>query len=347
MKIVRFGPDGRTGVLDGVTVVDISLARAKYLAESEGATDARALAESQVPSELRRFIEGGAKALDAAQQALDYLSGGASDQKGPGGEALTCPVGEAGLLAPRPLGSRIACAGGNFADHAAAMAARSAARGGNLGDLGDSVGDLKAAHEKIRAGGIWGFWKVHRESLAPGGEVIYPARAKRLDYEGEPAIVIGKEGKDIPASDILDYVWGVTLLGDWSIRLASEGGPLKFATQKNFDTSCSLGPCITVGEADPLDIEVETLVNGERRQHFNSKDMVFTFAEYLAHLSTDFTFYPGDIISGGTAAGTAADSAPLLDDGTPSPETFLKVGDAVEIKSPSVGTLAASVVANP
>jgi 2-keto-4-pentenoate hydratase/2-oxohepta-3-ene-1,7-dioic acid hydratase in catechol pathway len=76
---------------------------------------------------------------------------------------------------------------------------------------------------------------------------------------------------------------------------------LKFALQKNFDGCCSIGPCIVVGEAvDPFDTWVETLINGERRQHFSTKDMVFTFGEYLEHLSRDFTFYAGDIISGGT-----------------------------------------------
>jgi 2-keto-4-pentenoate hydratase/2-oxohepta-3-ene-1,7-dioic acid hydratase in catechol pathway len=72
--------------------------------------------------------------------------------------------------------------------------------------------------------------------------------------------------------------------------------------------------------------------------------MVFSFGEYLEHLSRDFTFFPGDIISGGTAAGTAADSSPLLADGTASDEKFLHAGDVVEIKSPAVGTLRNRIV---
>ncbi len=193
--------------------------------------------------------------------------------------------------------------------------------------------------------GIWGFWKVDRESVAPDGAVIYPERCTRLDYEGELAIVLGKQAKDIPADRVEDHIWGVTLLGDWSVRLTAEPGPLKFGLQKNFDTCCSIGPCIAVGEADPFDAEVETLVNGERRQHYSTRDMVFSFGEYLEHLSRDFTFYPGDMISGGTAAGTAADSSPLLPDNTPSPEYFLKPGDVVEIVSPDVGTLRTHIVA--
>ena len=113
---------------------------------------------------------------------------------------------------------------------------------------------------------------------------------------------------------------------------------------KNFDQSCSLGPCIVVGELDPSDIEVETWVNGERRQQFNTRDMVFSYWEYIEYLSRDLTLYPGDIISGGTAAGTAADSSPRLADGQLAPERFLKAGDVVEIRSPAIGTLRARIV---
>jgi acylpyruvate hydrolase len=86
-----------------------------------------------------------------------------------------------------------------------------------------------------------------------------------------------------------------------------------------------------------------TLVNGEQRQRFNTRDMVFSFWEYIEYLSRDLTLYPGDIISGGTAAGTAADSSPRLADGQLAPERFLKPGDVVEIDSPAIGTLRAHI----
>ena len=184
-------------------------------------------------------------------------------------------------------------------------------------------------------------------SDARSSELIYPERCNRLDYEGEIAIVLGKRGVDLKPSQLKDYVWGVTMLADWSIRAPREasGGPLNFGFPKNFDSSCSMGPCIAVGEADPTNVDMETLVNGERRQQFNTRDMVFTFGEYLEYLSRDFTLYPGDIISGGTAAGTAADSSDLLPDNTSAPERFLKPGDIVEMSSPAIGSLRTRVVA--
>jgi 2-keto-4-pentenoate hydratase/2-oxohepta-3-ene-1,7-dioic acid hydratase in catechol pathway len=336
MKIVVFGPSRRTGALHDRSVVDLSFAYAKYLRERTNEPSPLEMGDVVVPSDLARFIEGGPRTLEAAQTALDYLFGQAEDKFGPRGERLVHEMAQVRLHAPRPNNSRIACAGGNFADHAAAMAVKMRGRA--------YEGD---AYQEIRNAGFWGFWKLGRETVGPEGELIYPDRCNRLDYEGEIAIVLGKRGVDLKASQLNEYVWGITMLGDWSIRAPREapGGPLNFNLPKNFDTSCSLGPCIAVGEADPTNVDIETLVNGERRQRFNTRDMVFTFGEYLEHLSRDFTLYPGDIISGGTAAGTAADSSELLPDGTSAPERFLKPGDIVEMRSPSIGSLRTRVVA--
>src|SRR6516165_8911553 len=168
--------------------------------------------------------------------------------------------------------ARVACAGGNFADHAAAMAVKMRRR--------PYEGD---AYEEIRKAGFWGFWKLARESVGPDGELVYPDRCDRLDYEGEIAIVLGKRGVDLKPSQLKEYVWGVTILADWSIRAPREtaGGAFNFAFPKNFDTSCSLGPCIAVGEADPTNVDLETLVNGERRQRFNTA----TWSLPLANIS--------------------------------------------------------------
>jgi 2-keto-4-pentenoate hydratase/2-oxohepta-3-ene-1,7-dioic acid hydratase in catechol pathway len=336
MKIVVFGPRRRTGALHDGNVVDLSYAYAKYLAERTNEPSPIEMADVVVPSDLARLIEGGPRALEAAQSALDYLSGQAQHKFGPRGERLVHEPATVRLHAPHPNGARIACAGGNFADHAAAMAVKMRGRA--------YEGD---AYQEIRNAGFWGFWKLGREIVGPEGELIYPERCNRLDYEGEIAVVLGKRGADLKASHLNEYVWGVTMLADWSIRAPREAssGPLNFNLPKNFDTSCSLGPCIAVGKADPANIDIETLVNGERRQRFNTRDMVFTFGEYLEYLSRDFTLYPGDIISGGTAAGTAADSSELLADNTSAPERFLKPGDIVEMRSPPIGTLRTRVVA--
>jgi 2-keto-4-pentenoate hydratase/2-oxohepta-3-ene-1,7-dioic acid hydratase in catechol pathway len=338
MKIVVFGPEQRVGAVRGELIVDLSRAYAKFLKERQNERHATLLAAALVPGDLAMFIESGKRALENAETALGYLFDEAFDQLGVHNETLVHSASEVRLHAPRPNGSRIACAGGNFADHLAGMAA--------MGLLpGAGALSIEAAAARIRDNGIWGFWKVDRATAGPDAEVTYPSRANRLDYEGEVAIVLGKRGKDVPAAEAEDLVWGVTLLGDWSIRSPAEPqGPLKFGMAKNFDQSCSLGPCIVVGELDPSHLDVETWVNGERRQRFNTRDMVFSYWEYIEYLSRDLTLYPGDIISGGTAAGTAADSSPRMADGQFEPERFLKAGDVVEIRVPAIGVLRTRIV---
>jgi 2-keto-4-pentenoate hydratase/2-oxohepta-3-ene-1,7-dioic acid hydratase in catechol pathway len=312
----------------GDLVVDLALASAAN----------PGVVRAPLPPDLLGLIEGGADALADATRVVDAAIAAPAAARAANGVYARADVV---LHAPHVPGARIACAGGNFADHTAAMAARRS-------DAPNSgAPDLKAIAEQMRARGIWGFWKVGRDASGPGADIMYPARTQRLDYEAELAIVIGKPAKDVKAADLKPYIWGVTLFGDWSIRDLNEGtATFKFAAQKNFDGSFSIGPCIVVGEGiDEADVNIETWVNGDRRQHYNTRDMVISFGQYLEYLSTDFTFHPGDMISGGTAAGTAADSSAKSPEGIFAPERFLKPGDQVEIRSAPIGTLAAKIVA--
>ena len=198
-----------------------------------------------------------------------------------------------------------------------------------------------------KEGGQWGFWKVPDTVAATNDEIPFPKRARYLDYEGEPAIILGKRGKDIPAEHIDEYVWGITLFHDWSIRDRRSAAPVpgvSYNLNKNFDRSTSMGPCIVVGELDHRNIDVETRVNGEVRQRYNTREMIWPFGEILEYLSQDFTFVPGDVIAAGTSAGTAADRTRLRPDGTRPLDFFLKVGDMVEVSSPQIGTLLNRIV---
>jgi 2-keto-4-pentenoate hydratase/2-oxohepta-3-ene-1,7-dioic acid hydratase in catechol pathway len=105
-----------------------------------------------------------------------------------------------------------------------------------------------------------------------------------------------------------------------------------------------MGPCIVVGELDPQNIHVETRVNSTVRQSYNTSEMIWSFGEVLEYLSQDFTFVPGDVIAGGTSAGTAADKSRRSADGRRPIDLFLKIGDVVEVSSPQVGALANQIV---
>jgi len=304
MKIVVFGPDRRVGALEGGKVIDLNRV------------------DASIPAQLQAMIAAGKPALEAAKKAIARASGDAVQD-----------AAKVKLHAPWP-GKRIAMVGGNYADHLAGMEANQ--HGTPL--TGDAI---QKAFEVARSKGHWGFWKVLDEVSGNGDAIAFPKKTKYLDYEGEIAIVIGKRGKDIGASQIGDYVWGVTLVNDWSCR---DGGgvprTMSYNGAKNFDGSCTIGPCIVVGELDCQNVDAQTKVNGQVRQSFNSRDMIFKFGEVLEFLSKDFTFVPGDIISGGTAKGTAADQTKKNADGTRPTELLLKPGDSVEVSSPQIGSIA-------
>jgi 2-keto-4-pentenoate hydratase/2-oxohepta-3-ene-1,7-dioic acid hydratase in catechol pathway len=332
MKVVVYGPERRVGALVDERVIDLNRAYARYLRERHNAANPDAAASERVPADLEAFISSGAAGLEAAQAALAHATSTGADD-------VAQPLAAVKLHAPSVYRPRVACAGANYVLHLVGTRAML---------QGEKVSPEEAYRES-RAGGAWGFWKVTNVDLrGDGDDVVYPARAGLFDYEGEVAVVFGQRAADVPAERASDVIWGVTLLNDWSIRDGmGPPRPLSFNLAKNFDGSVSLGPCIVVGELDPQDIVVETRVNGDVRQHYSSTEMTFSFAELIAYLSRDFTFVPGDILAGGTGAGTAMDTTPVGPDGKRSPARFLKPGDQVEVSSPGIGALRNRIVAKP
>jgi 2-keto-4-pentenoate hydratase/2-oxohepta-3-ene-1,7-dioic acid hydratase in catechol pathway len=327
VRIVVFGPERRVGALLGDRVVDLNAAYAKHL-RGRGRTMSAGEAESLLPADLEGLIVGGRAALDRAREALERAD--RDDQE------VVHPADAVRIHAPWVRRARIACAGGNYAEHVAnTLAART----------GKVVTPEEVART-TRAAQPWGFFKVLDRVLGPGDDVEYPSRATQFDYEGEVAVVIGAPAKDLPADRAAEVIWGVTLLNDWSIRNdMGEPRPMSFNLPKNFDGSASVGPCVVVDELDPQDVAVEVRVDGELRQSYRSRDMIFSFAKYLEFLSRDFTFLPGDVLAGGTGAGTAMDATRPRPDGSVPTDLFLKPGQRVEVSSPSIGVLANRVVA--
>ena len=113
MKIVVYGADKRVGALRDGSVIDLSAAFAKYLHEAKGEVRATEIAAALVPSDLAQLIEGGKRALDDAQKALEHLASKAQSLTGVNGEAIVFPASTVKIHAPRPNGTRMACAGSN------------------------------------------------------------------------------------------------------------------------------------------------------------------------------------------------------------------------------------------
>jgi 2-keto-4-pentenoate hydratase/2-oxohepta-3-ene-1,7-dioic acid hydratase in catechol pathway len=176
------------------------------------------------------------------------------------------------------------------------------------------------------------FFAKFRNALAPAGSpVALPAASSKVDYEAEVAFVIGRRCTAIAESEALDHVAGYTLLNDLSAR------DLQFATPqwmpgKVFDGSAPCGPAlVTPEEAGPPDaIEISLDLNGETMQSASTSDLIFGVAELVARLSALMTLEPGDIVATGTPSGVGS---------VRDPPAWLKPGDEIVVRSPTLGEL--------
>lgn len=335
MKLVVFNSDRLGCLLEDGSIVDLNLAYAAELSW-RGVSRPYAHAYSLLPPRLSEFIEEGERALKAAEEVLLYI--GKGHKEGPRGERIVYKPNEVKIHAPLPsLASRIAMAGANFYDHTAGVISMMTGRKVTVEDI-----KMELAMGKHQP---WGFWKSSRNVIGPEETIIYPARTKLLDYEVEVAAIIGRRGKDISEGDAMSYVFGYTIVNDLSAR--DQPDDRGFFLAKNFDTSTPMGPCIVTADeiGDPHNLGMRLKVNGEIRQDGSMRMMIRGFPFWISYLSRDMTLYPGDIISGGTCAGTALETAPRDSEGRISPEKFLKPGDVVEAWVEKIGTLRNPVAA--
>ena len=185
------------------------------------------------------------------------------------------------------------------------------------------------------------FMKPTTTVISPLENIAIPACATRgpeVDYEGELAVVIGKEVRDVSSKDALDCVLGYTCANDVSARRwQKHAGGGQWIRGKSFDTFCPLGPALVTTDEikNPNDLYLETLVNGETAQKSNTSDMIFSIAELISFLSQDTTLAPGTVILTGTPEGVGFVKKPPL---------FLKEGDTVSITIEKIGTLANPVI---
>jgi 2-keto-4-pentenoate hydratase/2-oxohepta-3-ene-1,7-dioic acid hydratase in catechol pathway len=176
------------------------------------------------------------------------------------------------------------------------------------------------------------FYRAPNSLVGHGQPVVRPKESKQLDYEGEIVLIIGKEGRRIPRESALNYVAGVTLCNEGTIRDWVRHGKFNTTQGKNFDASGSIGPwLVTADEIDwakPFDLT--TRVNGEVRQHDTTDNMIFDFRYLLSYISTFATLKPGDVIVSGTPTGAGA----RFD-----PPKWLAPGDVIEIEASRIGLL--------
>ena len=146
------------------------------------------------------------------------------------------------------------------------------------------------------------FIKPSTAVIGPDEDIVYPAMSRRVDYEAELAVVIGRTCRHVKEEDFRDYVLGYTAINDVTARdLQKKDG--QFTRSKSFDTFAPLGPWIETAIPDPDNLTVEAYLNGERRQHGNTGNMVFGVAAQVSFISRIMTLLPGDVIATGTPFG--------------------------------------------
>ncbi|MGA2665294.1 MAG: fumarylacetoacetate hydrolase family protein [Nitrososphaerales archaeon] len=179
------------------------------------------------------------------------------------------------------------------------------------------------------------FTKFRNAIIGPGDPILLPRSSKKVDWEVELAVVIGKEGKDIERSRAYEHVAGYTVSNDISYRdFQGQKNPslgLNWVKGKAMDASLPLGPWLVTRDEipDPHTLGLSLTVNGKRQQNANTKDMLIKIDELIAYASIGTTLRPGDVISTGTPDGIASATG----------EPFLKDGDVVEAVVDRIGSL--------
>ena len=170
------------------------------------------------------------------------------------------------------------------------------------------------------------FLKPPTAIIGPDEAIVLPRNWKRVDYEAELAIVIGRKAKYVSEAESRQYVLGYTCFNDVTERVAQkEDG--QWTRGKGYDTFAPIGPWIETA-LEPDDLKLETYLNGIVRQSGRTSELLFGISKLISYISAVMTLWPGDVIASGTPSGIGA----------------MKSGDVVEIKIEGIGTLRNPVV---
>jgi 2-keto-4-pentenoate hydratase/2-oxohepta-3-ene-1,7-dioic acid hydratase in catechol pathway len=228
------------------------------------------------------------------------------------GEGSSTPLAEVELLAPVPHPGKVLAIGLNYGDHI------------------EESGMDAPKHQ------VW-FNKQHNCINGPYAPINLPSVSPMLDYEAELCLVIGKRCKHVPRERAHEVIAGYfcgndVSVRDWQLRAQT------FQIGKSFDTHGPIGPYLVTPDevGDPHDLDIRCLVNGEERQHSNTRHLIFDCFDAIAHLTQAFTLDVGDVLFMGTPAGVGVAMKPPV---------WLEEGDVVRVEIDKLGYIENTVVA--
>ncbi|GAB2695340.1 fumarylacetoacetate hydrolase family protein [Kitasatospora kifunensis] len=265
-----------------------------------------AAAGTELPGDLLSFIQAGQPALDTARALL------AEDAAAGWPPAAVHALGDLRLRAPLRPG-KIIGVGLNYVEH-----------------VEESSRTLDTDRELPDRPVL--FSKPATAVTGPGHPILHNADlTKQLDWECELAVVIGRKAFRVTEQDAWDHVFGYSIINDISARDQRRSGQWFFS--KGQDSYAPFGPAVLTADeiADPHDLELGLKVNGETKQHSNTRHMLFRIPRLIADISSGVTLEPGDVIATGSPSGVGAGLVP---------PQFLQPGDLVEATIQHLGTLA-------
>jgi 2-keto-4-pentenoate hydratase/2-oxohepta-3-ene-1,7-dioic acid hydratase in catechol pathway len=227
----------------------------------------------------------------------------------------TLPLAAVELLAPIPRPGKTLAIGLNYLEHVQERI----------------VGESRSVPEHQ----IW-FPKLANAIHAPFAPIVLPRISQMSDYEAEMVAVIGQRCRHVPAERAHEVVFGYAVGNDVSVRDIQKRTS-QWTLGKSFDTHAPFGPWITTADqvGDPHALEMRAWVNGELRQHSNTRLMMHKVWAQIAQLTQVMTLEPGDLIFTGTCSGVGA----AFD-----PPKYLRAGDTVRIEIETLGAIEARCV---
>jgi 2-keto-4-pentenoate hydratase/2-oxohepta-3-ene-1,7-dioic acid hydratase in catechol pathway len=180
------------------------------------------------------------------------------------------------------------------------------------------------------------FTKLASVVIPHGADIPLPAGGHEVDYEAEMAVVIGRRADRVSPAEAGACIAGYTIMNDVSARNLQRNDKQWFRG-KNCNGFGPLGPWLVTADeiAEPHQLDISLRLNGEVRQHSNTRNLVFTPEALISILSQTLVLEPGDLISTGTPAGVGVHS---------NPKVFLKPGDRVAVAVEGIGVLENGVV---
>lgn len=282
------------------------------------------------------FIESGEAGMAAARQVVELAST-------PRGAAAVVDMKSVTLLAPVPVPQQMRDFLAFELHYKQARARAMKIRAATYPDPAAAELEL-AKSDEFRIPPIWYeqpiYYKGNRFSvIGPEADILWPRYCKKLDFELEFGVFIGKRGKSITRENARSHIFGYCIFNDMSARDAQYReypGRLGPAKGKDFDTGNVMGPWLVTADEieNPYDLEMTARVNGEIWGQGNSGSMYHKFEDMIVHASDEEVLQPGEFLG----SGTVGNGCGLEHD------RWLKPGDVIELEVTGLGTLRNRVV---